>query len=180
MKEDVKKYLGLKVRAIREAAGMTQEELAATCDVSWRTISNLERGTVVPDLVMIYKISQEFNISIDEMLDNKIADNKSLSRLEKENQIIEKSERLMIIFWIILMNSFVCCLSIFTVDGCAVPGRRFFEAFVSLPDMGKAFGNRVKVHCFIQIFKLRIDAADQFAVFFGVGVFDFSNFHNTH
>ncbi|MFQ8668401.1 MAG: helix-turn-helix domain-containing protein [Alphaproteobacteria bacterium] len=49
MKEDVKKYLGLKVRAIREAAGMTQEELAATCDVSWRTISNLERGTVVPD-----------------------------------------------------------------------------------------------------------------------------------
>lgn len=41
MKEDVKKYLGLKVRAIREAAGMTQEELAATCDVSWRTISNV-------------------------------------------------------------------------------------------------------------------------------------------
>ena len=61
----------------------------------------------------------------------------------------------------------------FPVDG-------FFEAFVSLPDMGKAFGNRVKVHCFIQIFKLRIDAADQFAVFFGVGVFDFSNFHNTY
>ena len=89
MKEDVKKYLGLKVRAIREAAGMTQEELAATCDVSWRTISNLERGTVVPDLVMIYKISQEFNISIDEMLDNK-----SLSRLEKENQIIEKIRKI--------------------------------------------------------------------------------------
>ena len=83
MKEDVKKYLGLKVRAIREAAGMTQEELAATCDV-----------TVVPDLVMIYKISQEFNISIDEMLDNKIADNKSLSRLEKENQIIEKIRKI--------------------------------------------------------------------------------------
>ena len=71
MKEDVKKYLGLKVRAIREAAGMTQEELAATCDVSWRTISNLERGT-----------------------DNKIADNKSLSRLEKENQIIEKIRKI--------------------------------------------------------------------------------------
>lgn len=35
----------------------------------------------------------------------------------------------------------------FPVDG-------FFEAFVSLPDMGKAFGNRVKVHCFIQIFKM--------------------------
>ncbi len=90
MKEDAKKYLGLKVRAIREAAGMTQEELAATCDVSWRTISNLERGTVVPDLLMVYKISQEFNVSIDEMLNNKTVNNKSLSRLEKENQVIEK------------------------------------------------------------------------------------------
>ncbi len=50
MKEDIKKYLGLKVRAVREASGMTQEELAAACEVSWRTISNLERGTVVPDL----------------------------------------------------------------------------------------------------------------------------------
>lgn len=90
MKEDAKKYLGLKVRAIREAAGMTQEELAATCDVSWRTISNLERGTVVPDLLMVYKISQEFNVSIDEMLNNKAVNNKSLSRLEKENQVIEK------------------------------------------------------------------------------------------
>ncbi len=90
MKEDAKKYLGLKVRAIREAAGMTQEELAATCDVSWRTISNLERGTVVPDLLMIYKISQEFNVSMDDMLNNKAVNNKSLSRLEKENQVMEK------------------------------------------------------------------------------------------
>lgn len=46
----------------------------------------------------------------------------------------------------------------FPVDG-------FFEAFVSLPDMGKAFGNRVKVHCFIQIFKLRIDAAGRIYLF---------------
>lgn len=90
MKEDAKKYLGLKVRAIREAAGMTQEELAATCDVSWRTISNLERGTVVPDLLMIYKISQEFNVSMDDMLNNKAVNNKSLFRLEKENQVMEK------------------------------------------------------------------------------------------
>ena len=90
MKNDVRKYLGLKVRAMREAAKMTQEELATICDVSWRTISNLERGTVVPDLLMIYRIAQNFNVRIDELLDHQIINQKSLSRLEKENTVIEK------------------------------------------------------------------------------------------
>ncbi len=94
MKENVKKYLGLKVRAVREALGMTQEDLAAACDVSWRSISNLERGTVVPDLMMVYNISRKFNISIDEMLNHKVDNCKSLSRLEKENAIIENIRQL--------------------------------------------------------------------------------------
>ena len=94
MKKDVRKYLGLKVRAMREAANMTQEELATICDVSWRTISNLERGTVVPDLFMIYRIAQNFDVKIDELLDHQIINQKSLSRIEKENIIIEKIKRL--------------------------------------------------------------------------------------
>ena len=69
---------------------MTQEELAAICDVSWRTISNLERGTVVPDLFMIYRIAQYFDVKIDDMLNHQTSNQKSLSRLEKENIIIEK------------------------------------------------------------------------------------------
>ena len=94
MKKDVRKYLGLKVRAMREAANMTQEELATICDVSWRTISNLERGTVVPDLFMIYRIAQNFDVKIDELLDHQVINQKSLSRLEKENIIIEKIKQI--------------------------------------------------------------------------------------
>ena len=94
MKNDVRKYLGLKVRAMREAANMTQEELAAICDVSWRTISNLERGTVVPDLFMIYRIAKNFDVRIDELLDHQIINQKSLSRLEKENMVIEKIKQI--------------------------------------------------------------------------------------
>ena len=94
MKNDVRKYLGLKVRAMRETANMTQEELAAVCDVSWRTISNLERGTVVPDLFMIYRIAQKFDVRIDELLDHQITNQKSLSRLKKENVIIEKIKQI--------------------------------------------------------------------------------------
>lgn len=93
MKENSKKYLGAKVRALRESAGMTQEDLSAACDVSWRTISNLERGVVVPDLFMLCRISQIFKVSIDEMLANDIRETKSLSRLGKENQVIEKIKK---------------------------------------------------------------------------------------
>lgn len=90
MKDNIKKYLGLKVKAMRENANLTQEDLAVFCDVSWRTISNLERGLVVPDLLMLCKISERFNVSVDEMLDSQVQNHKSLSRLEKENLVIEK------------------------------------------------------------------------------------------
>ena len=93
MKDDVKKYLGSKVKAMRETANMTQEDLAAACDVSWRTISNLERGIVVPDLMLVYQISQKFDVSIDELLRHQLQKSKSLSRLEKENKIIEKIKK---------------------------------------------------------------------------------------
>ena len=90
MKEDVKKFLGIKVRSMRENAGLTQEELAAICDVSWRTISNLERGLVVPDLLMVFKIAKRFQVSIDEMMGEKLSVQKSIRRLEDENIIMEK------------------------------------------------------------------------------------------
>lgn len=90
MKDKLKKSLALKIKALRESSSMTQEDLAYKCDVSWRTISNLERGLVVPDLVMIYKISQIFSVSIDELLGIVIDTNKSRSRLDKEQFIIEK------------------------------------------------------------------------------------------
>ena len=94
MKNDVRKYLGIKVRAMRESANMTQEELAAVCDVSWRTISNLERGTVVPDLFMIYRIAQNFDVKIDDLLGHQVTQRKSFSRLEKENIVIEKIKKI--------------------------------------------------------------------------------------
>lgn len=90
MKENIKKALGLKVKAMRENAHLTQEDLAAICDVSWRTISNLERGLVIPDLLMLCKISKKFSVSIDELLELDFTHQKSISRLEKENLIIEK------------------------------------------------------------------------------------------
>ncbi len=90
MKDDFKKSLALKVKALRESSSLTQEELADKCDVSWRTISNLERGLVVPDLSMLVKISRIFNVKIDDMLSLDLDETKSHSRLEREQFLIEK------------------------------------------------------------------------------------------
>lgn len=90
MEENIKKYLGLKVRSLRDTAQITKEELANFCDVSWRTISNLERGQVIPDLLMVCKIAQRFDIGLDELLNVKPQQRKSLSRISVENQLIER------------------------------------------------------------------------------------------
>ncbi len=90
MKRDLKKSLALKVKALRESASLTQEELADKCDVSWRTISNLERGLVVPDLCMLIKIAEIFQVKLDDMVNLNIVTNKSWSRLEREQFLIEK------------------------------------------------------------------------------------------
>ena len=79
--------IGLKVQALRKAQNMTQEDLAEITGVSWRTISNLERGLALPTLKLIYDISQHFNISIDELLDNRIQTSKTISRLRLEQEV---------------------------------------------------------------------------------------------
>ena len=90
MKDKVKKTLAVKIKALRESAGLTQEDLAARCNVSWRTISNLERALVVPDLIMLIEIARIFDTTIDRLLDFNPAQNKSKIRLEREQFVIEK------------------------------------------------------------------------------------------
>ena len=93
MEEAVKKHMGLKVKIMRERANLTQE-LAEECGVSWRTISNLERGLVVPDLTMLRSIAQKFNASVDDMLELKSISNKSPARIAKELKLYEEIKAL--------------------------------------------------------------------------------------
>ena len=94
MEEAVKKHMGLKVKIMRERAKLTQEQLAEECGVSWRTISNLERGLVIPDLTMLRSIAQKFNASVDDMLELKSISNKSPARIAKELKLYEEIKAL--------------------------------------------------------------------------------------
>ena len=81
--------IGLKVQALRHTQNMTQEQLSEITGVSWRTISNLERGLTLPTLKLVYDLSQHFNISMDELLNNRIQASKPISRLKLEQEVTE-------------------------------------------------------------------------------------------
>lgn len=81
--------IGSKVQALRKTKKLTQEQLAEAVDVSWRTISNLETGKVIPKLELICALANYFDISVDELLNVRISQNKSITRIRKENQVIQ-------------------------------------------------------------------------------------------
>ena len=58
-----------KIVKLRKEKMLTQEELAEKLDVTRQTISKWELGQTVPDKDELIKLSQIFNVSIDEMLD---------------------------------------------------------------------------------------------------------------
>ena len=56
-----------KVRALRTAAGMTQQKLAELVGVSGRTIISIEREQYKPSLLLAYRIARVFGVSVEEL-----------------------------------------------------------------------------------------------------------------
>lgn len=56
-----------KLEEIRKEKGITQEELADALEVSRQTISSLENGRYNPSIILAFKISRYFNLSIEEI-----------------------------------------------------------------------------------------------------------------
>jgi transcriptional regulator with XRE-family HTH domain len=59
---------GKRVRELRLAAGWTQEKLAEVAGITTTYTSDLERGTKVPSLTIVLRISRAFRISVAELL----------------------------------------------------------------------------------------------------------------
>lgn len=55
---DMRKLVGRNVRAVRQAKGMTQEQLAEKSGFSQQYISDLERGRRNPTVVSLYELAQ--------------------------------------------------------------------------------------------------------------------------
>ena len=64
-------YLGKSIFEQRKKRGWTQEELAEKLDVSAMAVSKWERGISVPEIGVVCKLSDRFQVSVDELLGRK-------------------------------------------------------------------------------------------------------------
>jgi transcriptional regulator with XRE-family HTH domain len=58
---------GWTIRALRKRRGMSQEALAAKCELDRTYISGIERGTRNPSLTNILKIADSLSVSASEL-----------------------------------------------------------------------------------------------------------------
>lgn len=56
-----------KLKELREKAEMTQEDLAVRAGVSRQTIISLEKGKYNPSIILAYKLSRLFELTIEEL-----------------------------------------------------------------------------------------------------------------
>lgn len=61
--------LGKKIRALRKARGITQEELANALGISFQAVSKWETGIALPDLTMTPAIARYFGVTMDVLFD---------------------------------------------------------------------------------------------------------------
>lgn len=62
------KEIGAFLKTLRREKGITQEQLAEILNVSGRTVSRWETGTNLPDLSILVKISEYYNVELKEIL----------------------------------------------------------------------------------------------------------------
>lgn len=72
-----------KVKELRTAARMTQQQLTDLVHVSSRTIISIEQGQYSPSLMLAYRIAQVFDVTVEELCC--LQENKEQEDREYEN-----------------------------------------------------------------------------------------------
>lgn len=84
--------IGEKIRNAREDNNLTQAQAAESLMVSRQTISSWENGKSLPDILSIIRMSNLYQMSLDELLKG---DKAMMEKIEKDAEI-EKVERKLI------------------------------------------------------------------------------------
>lgn len=74
------------LKKYRKSYGLSQEKLAEVIHVSRQTISNWETGKSYPDLQSLLLLSDQFNISLDELIKGDVDSMKRKVTIAKMNQ----------------------------------------------------------------------------------------------
>ena len=100
-----------KLKDVIMQAGLTQEQVAEKIMVSRQTVSNWENGKSLPDIVSIMRLSDLYQISIDELLKG---DKRMKEKMEKDANIAKANKRVILTTAIItLVVGIIYSISIF-------------------------------------------------------------------
>ena len=72
-----------RIKELRTAANMTQQQLANLVHVSSRTIISIEKESYSPSLMLAYRIAQVFGVTVEELCC--LAENKETEDRNNEN-----------------------------------------------------------------------------------------------
>lgn len=78
--------LAMRIRSLREAAGISQAHLAELVFVSRQTVINWEKGRTLPDAESLRRLSTALGITLDALLDDRSEE--YLRQTERERKII--------------------------------------------------------------------------------------------
>ncbi|MDE7361899.1 MAG: helix-turn-helix domain-containing protein [Oscillospiraceae bacterium] len=114
--------IGKKLRAARAKCGLTQEQAAERLYVTRQTVSNWENERSYPDIVSIVKISELYDVSLDELLKG---DDEMMKHLEETTNAVKSSKRL---FAAVILNNIV--IIVMFAAAVFLPGRAYITACV--------------------------------------------------
>lgn len=83
--------IGKKLKETRRKVDLSQEQVAEKLFVSRQTISNWENERSYPDIISIIKLSDLYEISLDELLKG---DQKMMEHLEECTNVVESNKKL--------------------------------------------------------------------------------------
>lgn len=84
--------VGSKLKKARIGSGLTQEKVAEEIQVSRQTISNWENEKSYPDIISVIKLSDLYNISLDELLKG---DSNMMKYLEESTNVVSSNRKLL-------------------------------------------------------------------------------------
>ena len=110
--------IGKKLIQFRKNNGLSQEELAEDVGVTRQTISNWELNETAPDLKQAQKLSEIFNISLDELVGNDDVILKKLNITENNSNIIIKLIKVLgvTLGTLIFVLMAIVCIYIYTTN----------------------------------------------------------------
>jgi XRE family transcriptional regulator, regulator of sulfur utilization len=68
MPEPVASHLGRNIRQLREARGLTQQQMAKLAEVPRATWANLESGAANPTLSVLHRVAEAFQVTLEELV----------------------------------------------------------------------------------------------------------------